>query len=521
MVIDFLVIGSGMAGLTFALNASNHGSVALVTKKQQAESNTNYAQGGIAAVFGEDDSYELHAEDTIRAGAGLCKEEAVRIMVEEGPRLVSELVRLGTHFTEAGSGFDLWKEGGHSRKRVVHFEDRTGYEIERALIQRAKAKENVLILENRTAVDLIVDEKICRGAYVLENETGKVEAFVAGATMLAAGGAGQIYFHTTNPTIATGDGVAMAYRAGARIANMEFVQFHPTSLYSKGAEERAILISEATRGAGAVLKTRSGENFMEKYSDKGCLASRDVVARAIDSELKIQGDEFVYLDMTGIGAEKIRLEFPNIYSLCLKRGIDIATQPIPVVPAAHYMCGGVLTDTEGRTSLRGLYCAGETAYTGVHGANRLASNSLLEAVVFSKRAYEAAVGEKITSSAPRLRPPFQKTCSETKERVIITHTRTEIKRLMWDYVGIVRSSRRLGKAETRVDQLKKEIEEMFSDLPLSSQLLELGNIATVASMVIVSANMRKESRGLHYNKDYPRRDDKNWEHDTVLQKNLS
>jgi len=506
-----------MAGLTFALNASEHGKVIVVTKKEQAESNTNYAQGGIAAVFGDDDSYDLHGEDTIKAGAGLCNERAVRIMVEEGPRLIDELVDLGAQFTGSASGFDLWREGGHSRKRVIHFEDRTGYEIERALIQRVKARSNILILENRTAVDLIVDENGCRGAYVFGNESGKIEAFVARATMLAAGGAGQTYLHTTNPAIATGDGIAMAYRAGARIANMEFVQFHPTSLYFPGTGDRALLISEATRGAGAVLRTTSGEPFMEKYSDKGSLASRDVVARAIDNELKIHGDEFVYLDMIGIGSRKIRKKFPNIHKACLDRGIDITSQPIPVVPAAHYMCGGAFTDTEGRTSLRGLYCAGETAYTGVHGANRLASNSLLEALVFSKRAYRSAVGERVTAPPPRLEPPFQKGSSEIKERVVIAHTRFEIKRLMWDYVGIVRSSARLGRARLRIDELTGEVEEMFSDLPVSSQLLELRNLVSVSQMVIACANTRKESRGLHYNKDYPDRDDEHWKHDTILQ----
>ncbi len=514
---DFLVIGSGMAGLTFALSASEHGKVVVVTKKEQAESNTNYAQGGIAAVFGDDDSYDLHEEDTIQAGAGLCNERAVKIMVEEGPRLIDELVDLGAHFTGSGSRFDLWREGGHSRERVIHFEDRTGYEIERALIQRVKARDNILILENRTAVDLILDENGCRGAYVFDNESGKLEAFVASATMLAAGGAGQTYLHTTNPLIATGDGIAMAYRARAKIANMEFVQFHPTSLYFPRTGDRALLISEATRGAGAVLRTRSGEAFMEKYSDKGSLASRDVVARAIDSELKIRGDEFVYLDMTGIGARKIRSKFPNIYKACLERGIDMTSQPIPVVPAAHYMCGGVLTDTEARTSLPRLYCAGETAYTGVHGANRLASNSLLEALVFSKRAYRSAVGEKAAAPPPRLEPPFQKGSSGAKERVVITHTRFEIKRLMWDYVGIVRNSARLKKARLRIDELIKEVEEMFSDLPIGSQLLELRNLTSVSLMVIACANMRKESRGLHYNKDHPDRDDEHWKHNTILQ----
>ena len=506
-----------MAGLTFGLNASKHGKVVVVTKKEQAESNTNYAQGGIAAVFGEDDSYDLHGEDTIKAGAGLCNERAVRIMVEEGPKLIGELADLGAQFTGLGSGFDLWREGGHSRKRVIHFEDRTGWEIERTLIQRVKATDNIRILENRTAVDLIVDQNECRGAYALSNETGKVEPFVASATMLAAGGAGQTYLHTTNPAIATGDGYAIAYRAGAKMANMEFVQFHPTSLYFPGSGDRALLISEATRGAGAVLRTKSGEAFMERYSDKGSLASRDVVARAIDNELKIHGDEFVYLDMKGIGARKIRAKFPNIHKACLERGIDITSQPIPVVPAAHYMCGGVLTDTEGRTSLPGLYCAGETAYTGVHGANRLASNSLLEALVFSKRACGSAVGERIAAPPPHLEPSFQKGSSEVKERVVITHTRSEIKRLMWDYVGIVRSSARLEKARLRIDELTKEVEEMFSDLPLSSQLLELRNLASVSLMVIACANTRKESRGLHYNKDYPDRDDKHWKHDTILQ----
>jgi L-aspartate oxidase len=515
---DFLIIGSGIAGLTFAVHAARHGSVVVVTKKEQAESNTNYAQGGIAGVFGGDDSFELHLEDTLRAGAGLCNEQAVRIMVQEGPKFISELVRLGARFTEGSAGFDLWKEGGHSRKRVVHFEDRTGFEIERTLIHELKQSKDVRMLENRTAVDLIVDERGCRGVYVLNNESGEIDAVLAGSTMLAAGGACQVYLHTTNPTIATGDGVAMAYRAGARVGNMEFVQFHPTSLYSKGIEDRALLISEATRGAGAVLLTKSGESFMEKYSDKGCLASRDVVARAIDSELKVRGDEFVYLDMTGIGKRIIRSKFPNIRASCLERGIDITAQPIPVVPAAHYMCGGVMTDTEGRTSLRGLYCAGETACTGVHGANRLASNSLLEAVVFSRRACDAALDEKLDAPSPRLRSPFAKHAAPEEERVVITHARFEIKRLMWDYVGIVRSSARLLKALKRIDQLATEVGEMCRILPQGTRLLELRNMVTVSQLVIKSANLRKESRGLHYNKDFPRNDDENWKKDTVLQR---
>jgi L-aspartate oxidase len=519
IIADFLVIGSGLAGLFFALRTADHGRVVLVTKKGKAESNTNYAQGGIAAVFGKDDSFEMHVRDTIQAGAGLCHEEAVRAVVEEGPRLVEELIALGVSFSREGEELSLGREGGHSRRRIVHAKDRTGQGIEQTLISRVEARPEVALYPNHIAIDLITDRsaRTCWGAYVLDTKTGKVESFLARSVLLATGGLGAVYLHTTNPAIATGDGVAMAYRAGARIANMEFIQFHPTALCHPKAG--SFLISETVRGEGGVLRLKSGEAFMEKYHELKDLAPRDVVARAIDRELKKSGEKCVLLDLSAIPAEKIKSRFPQIYERCLALGLDITKEPIPVVPAAHYSCGGVMTDLWGRTNLANLFSAGETASTGVHGANRLASNSLLEALVFASRAAqvacEAAKDQK--TDIPEL-PAWDYVGSVwSEEAVVVAHNREEIRRTMWDYVGIVRSDLRLKWALKRIQTMREEIREYYWRYRATPDLAELRNLVTVADLVVQSALLRKESRGLHYTLDYPFLDDENWKRDTVLE----
>lgn len=530
---DFLVIGSGIAGLTFALKASRFGSVSVITKKADTDSATNYAQGGIAAVFGADDSLELHVQDTLKAGAGLCHEEAVRVMVEQGPGLVRELLMLGVKFSSEGpGGLALGREGGHSRRRIVHALDLTGKEIEEVLILNTKQNPRISLYQDHTAIDLIIqlDEGggcRCTGAYALDIQTGEVEAFRAQATLLATGGIGQAYLHTTNPAISTGDGVAMAYRAGAEIANMEFMQFHPTSLVCQtGPAARdsgqSFLISEAVRGEGGVLRLANGEAFMERYHESRDLAPRDVVARAIDAELKKSGEDHVLLDLSKIGAERIRGRFPHIYEQCLACGIDITRDWIPVVPAAHYCCGGVVTDLDGRTSIESLFAAGETAHTGVHGANRLASNSLLEALVFASRATQAAGSElaaHLTGGEVRrseLKEWNYVGSVFSDEAVIVSHNRNEIKHVMWDYVGIVRTSARLRRALQRVDVIREEIRDYYWKYRVTAPLVELRNIATVADLVIRSALGRQESRGLHYNSDFPLTDDRNWKRDTIL-----
>lgn len=520
---DFLVIGSGMAGLNFALKAAKFGKVVVVTKKEDTESNTNYAQGGIASVFGQDDSHELHMEDTLRAGAGLCDPEAVRVMVEGGPRLIQELINLGIDFSRAKTEsqtdtFDLGMEGGHSKRRIVHAKDHTGREIESVLVARAKERGTVEIYQDHIVVDLVVRRdggRRCWGAYALETETGSIETFLAKATLLATGGIGQVYLHTTNPAIATCDGIAMAYRAGAQVANLEFVQFHPTALYQPDYTEIAFLISEAVRGEGGVLRTRDGRSFMERYHELKDLAPRDVVARAIDSELKRRGEKWVYLDLSQIGKERIKERFPHIYSTCLSRGFDLTKEPIPVVPAAHYICGGVLTDLDGRTSLNGLYATGETACTRVHGANRLASNSLLEALVFAERACARAKEGIQEASLPKDVPELERKGGVEEEGVILSHDREELKRLMWDYVGIVRSDKRLLKAKERVGILKREVEDFYSNHTLTRSSIELRNMVLVAELIIKCALQRQESRGLHYNVDHPEIDEK-WRKDTMI-----
>jgi L-aspartate oxidase len=530
--VDFLVIGSGIAGLSFALRAAKHGRVAVVTKKERAESNTNYAQGGIAAVLSENDSFELHIRDTLQAGAGLCHPNAVEIMVREGPECVRELEEWGVQFTkqrtEKGEFYELGREGGHSRNRIVHAQDLTGREVERALVTAVREHPNVSVHEDHVAIDLITEHHLgreaearaerihCYGAYVLDVREGIVKKFLAPVTLLATGGCGQIYRHTTNPEIATGDGVAMAYRAGAAIANMEFMQFHPTAFYTPTGTP--FLISEAVRGFGGVLRTRDGHEFMSRYHPMGSLAPRDVVARAIDAELKRRGEECVYLDVTHLPAEKVKERFPNIYESCLRYGIDMTKEPVPVVPAAHYSCGGVVTDLRGRTTIAGLYACGEVACTGVHGANRLASNSLLEAVAFSKRAYhDAAQSLRRTRRLLPEIPAWDDTGTfNSEEWVLISHDRQEIQSLMWDYVGIVRSRLRLQRARRRIGLIRREVEDFYRRTRVTEGLLELRNMAQVASLVVDCALYRKESRGLHYNTDYPTRDDEHWLRDTIL-----
>jgi len=527
---DYLVLGSGIAGLSFALKVAPRGRVAIVTKKDRAESNTNYAQGGIAAVTSKEDSFELHVRDTLTAGAGLCKENVVRAIVEEGPARIAELIELGMKFSErdapaedGGKELDLGKEGGHSKRRILHAKDVTGREIERALLNAASRQPNIEIFENHIAIDLITSRKFglrdgnrCLGAYVFDKKSGRVWAFTAPVTLLATGGCGKVYLYTTNPDIATGDGVAMASRAGATIANLEFVQFHPTCLYH--SEAKSFLISEAVRGEGGVLKSLDGVEFMDAWHPLKSLAPRDVVARAIDSEIKKSGAEHVWLDITHKPARFIIERFPNIYQTCLRYGIDITKEPIPVVPAAHYQCGGVMTNVDGETDIPGLYAVGEVACTGLHGANRLASNSLLEALVCSHRAAEKIVAHSFPPVDSKI-PLWQSgNAHNPDEMVVVSHNWDEIRRCLWDYVGIVRTNKRLARAQKRLANLQQEIQEYYWNFIVTSDLLELRNIATTAELIVRCAQMRPESRGLHYNLDYPGANPDWAQRDTVLRK---
>ena len=507
-------------------------SVLVITKKDRSESNTNYAQGGIASVVDEMDSLEAHVRDTLIAGAGLCHEDAVRVLVKEGPERVADIIALGARFTRTSGGkLHLGREGGHSANRIVHAKDLTGRELERALLTAVQLHPKITILENHYAVELLTDHQcidgrrsrksiICYGAYVLNEATEQVEIVRARqAVMLATGGAGQVYLHTTNPLIATGDGIAMASRAGARIGNMEFIQFHPTTLFAP--EANSFLISEAVRGAGGVLLNQAGERFMSNYdAERMELAPRDIVARAIDAELKKRGDDCVFLDVSHLPSKDVKHEFPNIYSRCKELGIDITKQPIPVVPAAHYTCGGIVTDLEGTTNIDRLYASGEASMTGVHGANRLASNSLLEALVFSRRSAEHLLErvkhEKKPLKDVRLMPWDESGTENAEEWIYISHDRREVQQLMWDYVGIVRSNYRLERAYRRMKLIRKEIEDYYRKTKVTVPLLELRNIAENALLIVRSAMRRKESRGLHYTTDYPLTDDRHWRHDTVI-----
>ena len=487
---DFLILGSGIAGLFYAMKVAPHGSVGIVTKKHRAESNTNYAQGGIAAVTSKEDSVEMHLKDTLQAGAGLCNEAVVRTIVEEGPERVGELMQMGMEFSErevpGADGereFDLGKEGGHSKRRILHAKDATGRAIEAALLNAINAHDSVEWFEDHFAIDLITTEKLgvegenrCVGVYVLNQLNGEVETFSAKTVLLATGGCGKVYLYTTNPDIATGDGVAMAYRAGVPVANMEFIQFHPTCLYHSKA--KTFLVTEAVRGEGGIIKGIDGEAFMDRYHKLASLAPRDVVARAIDAEMKKTGSDSVHLDITDKPAKFIADRFPNIHQTCLKFGIDITREPIPIVPAAHYQCGGVLTDTSGRTDLAGLRAVGEVACTGLHGANRLASNSLLEAVVCAHQAAMEVV-EKIGDHPDVEIPPWQTgNAHDADELVVVSHNWDELRRTMWDYVGIVRTTKRLQRAKTRIALLREEIQQYYWDFTVTSDLLELRNIAT-------------------------------------------
>lgn len=525
---DYVIIGSGIAGLSFALKAATRGTVAVVTKRGLSDSNTAWAQGGVACVISDEDSFDLHIRDTLAAGAGLCNLDAVNAVVTEGPTRVRELMELGMQFDEreaadGGTELDLGREGGHSKRRVLHFQDATGSEIERTLVNRVREHPAIAILENHMAVDFITTGKLgyamqnaCVGVYVLDEESGAVETLRSDAIILASGGCGKVYLYTTNPDVATGDGVAMAWRAGASVSNMEFVQFHPTCLFHPKA--KSFLVSEALRGEGGILIDKKGRRFMEKHHPQKELAPRDIVARAIDAEMKRTGSQCVYIDITHKPADFIRSRFPTTYEACIKLGIDITSEPIPVVPAAHYQCGGVKTNLEGETSLRGLYAIGEAACTGLHGANRLASNSLLEALVMAHRAFEKSCRhrqERNGFNLPEWRPGK---VQDVDELVVIYHNWDEIRRLMWDYVGIVRTDKRLQRAATRLRNLHTEVQEFYWNFTVTTDLLELRNLVTVASLIVDCALSRKESRGLHYTLDYPMPDDQKFLYDTTMRR---
>jgi L-aspartate oxidase len=525
MTTDVLVIGSGIAGLTYALKmaiSNPHLTIKIITKTTEDETNTKYAQGGIAAVWnGEKDNYNKHIQDTLIAGDGLCNETVVEAVVKEGPQILKELIDWGTHFDKDKEGdFKLGKEGGHSENRILHFKDVTGKEMERALLEKIHTQKNIEIIDHCFVIDIITQHHMgllvtksttnieCYGVYVLNLETQKTEKIIAKITMLASGGCGQVYRTTTNPKIATGDGVAMVYRAKGRIENMEFIQFHPTALYEPGKRfGQAFLITEAVRGDGGILRNSKGEDFMTRYDERKSLAPRDIVARAIDNELKVLGDEHVYLDCTHMDIEKFKDHFPNIYEKCISIGIDVSKQYIPVAPAAHYSCGGIKTNEHGQSSIAKLYACGEVASTGLHGANRLASNSLLEALVFANRSFLHSMKEIENIQQNTLIdeiPDWNADgTTDPKEMILITQSVKELQLTMSDYVGIVRSNVRLQRAEKRIDLLFEETEQLYKTTTLSPQLCELRNLITVGYLIVKCAEFRKESRGLHYTVDYP------------------
>lgn len=527
---DFLVLGSGIAGLSFALKVANSGSVAVITKKNKAESNTNYAQGGIASVTSEEDSFDLHVQDTIKAGAGLCHEPTVRTIIQEGPSRIKELINLGMQFSERvppdkphTTEYDLGKEGGHTKRRILHAKDVTGKQIEKSLLTAISEKPNISVFENHYAIDIITSAKLgideenrVHGVYVYDQIEDKVISFSGKIILIATGGCGKVYLYTTNPDIASGDGIAMAWRAGCKVANMEFMQFHPTCLYHPQA--KSFLITEAVRGEGGILKLPDGTEFMENYHPLKSLAPRDVVARAIDNEMKKSGSSFVHLDITHKPAKFVMNRFPNIYHTCLSYGLDITKECIPVVPAAHYQCGGIMTSVNGETDISGLYAVGEVTCTGLHGANRLASNSLLEALVCANRASETILSKDLPPLPADIPQWETGKAVHPDEHVVITHNWDEIRRTMWDYVGIVRTNKRLQRARKRILNLLEEIDEYYWDFEISSDLVELRNLSIVAQLIIESALQRHESRGLHYNVDYPDSDESLSQSNTVLQK---
>jgi L-aspartate oxidase len=522
--VDFLVVGSGIAGLSFALKAAKHGKVLIVTKANEDESNTKYAQGGVAVVVDKkEDSFEKHINDTLIAGDGLCDKVVVEAVVKEGPERIREIIDYGTNFDKTNEGiYDLAKEGGHSEFRVLHYKDITGFEIERSLLEEIHREPNIEILTHYFAVDLITQHHLgefvdrssdnikCYGIYAFNTENSQVEKIESKITVMASGGAGHIYSVTTNPVIATGDGVAMVYRAKGKVRNMEFIQFHPTALFNPG-EYPSFLISEAVRGLGGILRRTNGEEFMQEYDPRKSLAPRDIVARAIDAEIKKSGEEFVYLDITHKKKKDILEHFPNIYAKCLEMGLDMTRDMIPVAPACHYMCGGVMVDHQGRSSIQRLYACGECSSTGLHGANRLASNSLLEALVFAHRIYKDAIVDFAGLETPKDIPDWNEHgVQQSNEDILVTHNIREMQKLMNDYVGIVRSDFRLERAMRRLRLLYEETEDFYKKTKVSVKLCELRNLIQVSYLVVKSAMARHESRGLHYTTDYP-------EHQEVLE----
>jgi len=511
MNFDVAIVGSGLAGLTVALQLADTHRVVILSKRAMTTGASDWAQGGIAAVLDSGDSHDEHTQDTLVAGAGLCDEEATRFIVEHGREAIQWLIDRGVPFTRdehAELGFHLTREGGHSRRRIIHAADATGHAVVTTLADQARKHPNITILEDQFAVDLITSAKLglpgnrCYGLYVLDAASGEVRTITATHTVLAAGGAGKVYLYTTNPDTATGDGIAMAWRAGCRVSNMEFIQFHPTCLYHPYA--KSFLISEAVRGEGGLLKLPDGTRFMPEHDDRAELAPRDVVARAIDFEMKKRGLDCVYLDITHQPEAFLKEHFPTIHARCLELGIDIAREPIPVVPAAHYTCGGVVTDTAGRTDIGSLYAVGETGCTGLHGANRLASNSLLECMVIG-RAAAADIASHGKAGAPDITLPAwdESRVSDADEEVVVSHNWDELRRMMWNYVGIVRTDKRLERAQHRIGLLREEIAEYYANFRVTRDLLELRNLVEVASMIVDSAYSRHESRGLHFSRDYP------------------
>lgn len=510
---DTLIIGSGLAGLTLALKLADHQKVGLITKKSLLDGASNWAQGGIAAVLSTDDSLEAHTHDTLLAGAGLCDSTATRYVVEQGKQAIDWLIAQGVPFTKdisSDMGYHLTREGGHNQRRIIHAADATGHAVQETLSRKVLRHPNITLLEKHMSVDLITGKKLglsdnrCYGVYALNTSTDEVVTIAAQHTVLATGGSGKVYLYTTNPDTATGDGIAMAWRAGCRVANMEFIQFHPTCLYHPHA--KSFLISEAVRGEGGILKLPDGTRFMPDHDERAELAPRDIVARAIDYEMKKAGLDCVYLDISHQSVEFLQEHFPNIFTRCLSLGINISKEPIPVVPAAHYTCGGVVTDLRARTDIDHLYAIGETAYSGLHGANRLASNSLLECLVFADAAARDILGQPREKT--RALPAWDDSqVTNADEQIVIAHNWAELRHFMWDYVGIVRTNKRLQRAQHRVQLLQKEIEEYYTHFHISSDLLELRNLVSNADLIVKSALLRHESRGLHYSLDYPETQD--------------